>query len=662
MTGKPTYEELAQRVRELENLVSEYKGIGKILRREKENNALLQVIQAGVVVHSPDTEIVDCNFKALELLGLSRDELLGKTAADPYWKFVDAKGNSLPAASFPVNRVIATRLPIKDMTVGFCDASRQTPEWFSTSTVPAFDENGELEKVIVTFVDITQRKRAEEAVRESEERYRSMMESMDESAYICSSDFHIEYMNPAMAEKIGRDAVGEICHKAIHGLEEQCPWCEHEKVMKGKKIKREIAGSKEGEIYFVSHSPVFHMDGSISKLTVYRDITEIKNLQSRIQQAQKMESLGSLAGGIAHDFNNILFPIVGLSEMLMEDLPEGSLPYKNAKELLTAGRRGSELVKQILSFSRQSEDRCIPVQFQSILKEVLKLCRSTIPTDIKVCQEIQEDCGFIMANPTQLHQIAMNLITNAFHAIEPDHGKISVRLTETVLGDEDMSGFFIKPGRYVLLTVSDTGRGIHPALQDKIFDPYFTTKEKEKGTGLGLSVVFGIVRELGGDIKVYSEKGEGTAFHVYFPLMKKNVRNVSDEKAEPDPAGRENVLLVDDEEQIAQIEKTILERLGYKVTSCTDSGAALETFREKPASFDLVITDMAMPNMTGDRLARELMSIRPDIPVIICTGFSERINREKARSLGIKGFLMKPVVKSDMAREVRNVLDENKEL
>ncbi|NWH05280.1 hybrid sensor histidine kinase/response regulator [Desulfobacter latus] len=412
----------------------------------------------------------------------------------------------------------------------------------------------------------------------------------------------------------------------------------------------------------ISRDDLGHPQGINS---ILRDISERKKmeqeafrLQKQMQQAQKMESIGSLAGGIAHDFNNILFPIVGFSQMLMEDFSEDSTAYQHAREILTAAGRATELVKQILSFSRQSEDKNIPVRFQSIVKEVLKLCRSTIPSNITIHQEINSQCGYITANPTQLHQILMNLMTNAYHAIAPDHGEISLRLCEKEFCREDIPAFSLEPGRYVMLSVSDTGEGIAPDIIDKIFDPYFTTKEKGKGTGLGLSVVHGIINTYGGEIKVYSEIGQGTTFNVYLPLKEKAVEPPTAQKTKINPTGTEHILLVDDEKPIVQMEKTIIERLGYQVTSRTGSIEALELFKAKDGAFDLVITDMTMPNMTGDQLAKELLAVNPDIPIIIVTGFSERINKDTIETLGIKGVLMKPVVISDMALEIRRVLDE----
>ena len=533
--------------------------------------------------------------------------------------------------------------------------------WISASArIAERDQDGEAVRIIGNHQDVTERMQMEEALRESEEKYRSMMESMEDSAYICSAEFLIEYMNPAMIKRVGREVTGQSCYEAIHGFDNICPWCQHENIQKGEYIRTELVSPKDQKTYHVSSSPIFKRNGSVSNLNIFRDISEIKTMKIRLQQAQKMESIGSLAGGIAHDFNNILFPILGMSEMLLEDLPSGSLAHQNAQEIYDAGIRGSDLVKQILAFSRQSEHKKIPVGIQKVLREVLKLCRRTIPSDIEITQSIQIDCGLVNADPTQVHQIAMNLITNAYHAVEMTGGEISINLHETELLQEDLSSSNLEPSRYAVLTISDTGCGIEPTCMDKIFEPYFTTKEKGKGTGLGLAVVYGIVKEHHGDIKVTSEVGKGTSFSVYIPLIRKKSDTIKSDKIEIHPTGDEMILLVDDEESVLRLENQMLGRLGYRVTMRNSATDALMKFRANPEAFDLVVSDMNMPNMTGEQLSRKLMAIRPNIPVIICTGFSERIDKEKAHAIGIKGFLMKPVVKSEMAQMVRNVLDEAK--
>jgi signal transduction histidine kinase len=385
----------------------------------------------------------------------------------------------------------------------------------------------------------------------------------------------------------------------------------------------------------------------------------LKAMKTRLIQAQKLESIGSLASGIAHDFNNLLFPIVGLSETMLDDFPPGSPQYKDVQQIFKAGKRGRELVQQILSFSRQSRYQLIPVHVQKILKEAFKLCRATIPADIPITRDIQTDCRPVMADPTQIHQIVMNLITNAFHAVEPAGGTISIRLKEIFYSQADASAAHdLASGVYIMLSVSDTGTGIDPAIMDKIFDPYFTTKEKGRGTGLGLATVYGIVKAHGGDIRVDSEVREGSCFHVYLPVLETSDPPETEMQPRPLPTGTEHILLVDDEVSVVHLEKQMLERLGYRTTSFTDSRDALAAFETAPSRFDLVITDMHMPNLTGLQLAEKMIAVKPGLPVILCTGFSERINREEIGVMGIRDLLMKPVGMMDLAHKVREMLDE----
>jgi signal transduction histidine kinase/ActR/RegA family two-component response regulator len=389
-----------------------------------------------------------------------------------------------------------------------------------------------------------------------------------------------------------------------------------------------------------------------------QDITEIKRMEENLRHAYKMESIGTLAGGIAHDFNNMLSPIIGLAELLIQDMPPGSPEGEKAHLIFKAGQRGANLVRQILAFSRQTEHKMVPIRLQDILEEVLTLTRSTIPSNIEIHQKIQSDCGLIMADPTQMHQVALNIITNAYHAVETEGGQISVELRELVLGSSDMPDKNLEPGTYILLSIFDTGHGMSAEVMGKIFDPYFTSKDQGKGTGLGLAVVYGIIKRHKGDINVYSKPGRGSTFTIYLPVLdtpdEAKPISVSEERL----IGNERILLVDDEEVIVSLVKQMLERAGYAVTSRLRSIEALEAFKANPDSFDLVISDMAMPSLTGDKLAEKILSIRPNIPIIICTGFSESMDEEKAKLLGIKGFIMKPIIYSELAKLVRKVLDE----
>ncbi|MBU8848355.1 MAG: response regulator [Desulfobacterales bacterium] len=486
-----------------------------------------------------------------------------------------------------------------------------------------------------------------------------MMEAMEDPVSICSSDYRIEYMNPAMIKRVGRDATGETCFKAIHGLKEKCPWCIADKTQQGISFKTDIVSPLDNRSYHISHSPVIYKDDTISKMTVFSDTTNLKKIEAQLQQSQKMESIGTLAGGIAHDFNNILFPIMGRTEMLLQDIPEDSPFHASLNEIFTSALRASDLVKQILTFSRQDTNELSLMKIQPVIKEALKLIRSTIPTTIEIKQYIRNDCGAIKADPTQIHQVVMNLTTNAYHAMEKAGGELKVTLKEIQLGDDDVITPDIMPGVYACLTIADTGTGMDKNILEKIFDPFFTTKKQGKGTGMGLSVVHGIVNSMGGAIQAYSEPGKGTEFKVYFPVEKSSFEKHSTQTKEPVRGGTERILLVDDEEAIIAMEKQILEHLGYQVTSRTSSIEALEAFRANPDKFDLVITDMAMPNMSGDKLAAGLIEIRSDIPILLCTGFSGTISEEKAASLGMKGFILKPIVMKDLANKIREVLGEN---
>ncbi|MFH0727892.1 MAG: PAS domain S-box protein [Pseudomonadota bacterium] len=386
---------------------------------------------------------------------------------------------------------------------------------------------------------------------------------------------------------------------------------------------------------------------------------EKDQLEARLLQLQKIEAIGALAGGIAHDFNNILYPILGFAELMQEDLPPDSPLRMNVHEIITGAKRASDLVKQILTFSRRTNPDLMAINPRLIVKEAVKLARSTLPSTISIEQQIDPKAHLILADPTQIHHVVMHLITNAYHAMQELGGLLKVSLKNIVIVEKNAVYADLSPGPHVLLSVVDTGIGISKVILDRIFDPYFSTKPKDKGTGLGLSIVYGIVKSYHGEIVVHSALGEGTTVDVYFPAVSV-VPEVPAADAISNRGENERILLVEDEEQILRLEKQMLERLGYRVTAFTSSVDALKTFSADPAAFDLVITDMTMPRMTGERLNQELSMIRRDLPVILCTGFSEYMSPEKAEAFGMKGFLMKPVVKSELAEIVRKVLDDAK--
>jgi len=401
-------------------------------------------------------------------------------------------------------------------------------------------------------------------------------------------------------------------------------------------------------------------------LALARDMTERiesdnekHRLEHQLQQAQKMESIGTLAAGIAHDFNNILSPIFGYVELAQMKAEKDSIIMNYLDEVHNAARRAGDLVKQILTFSRQDTEKFSPVAVHVIIKEALKLLRATIPSTIEIKQNIDAKSGFVLANPTQVHQVLMNLCTNAYHAMRETGGVLGVALTRKEITSQDViKNINLRSGSYVVLEVSDTGIGMDQQTMARIFEPYFTTKAHGEGTGMGLSVVHGIIKSHGGNITVYSEPGKGSTFHVYLPVIESTVAEDEVIVDGPPPVGTERVLLVDDEESVIRVEKEMLENLGYKVVTFRSPEAALDHFRQQPASYDIVITDMTMPRMTGDKLAMEILAVRPDMPIVMCTGFSELINKDEAIKIGIKKFVTKPIIISSFARSLREALDK----
>jgi PAS domain S-box-containing protein len=411
-----------------------------------------------------------------------------------------------------------------------------------------------------------------------------------------------------------------------------------------------------------------HLKGIVQ---IVRDITENKNsqkehrmLQEQLVQAQKMEAIGTLAGGIAHDFNNILAAVMGYTELTLLSLPEKSQLADQLNHVLKASLRAKELVEQILTFSHQTTQdfEPQPIQIGLIIKEALKLIKSTFPSTIQLRLNIVSS-GKVVIGPSQMHQITLNLCTNAKHAMQQNGGILTVELNDIDIEphakilDQNPD---LQPGPYIRLAARDTGHGMTPNVAKRIFEPYFTTKEKDVGTGLGLATVHGITKSCGGTVLVKSKVGKGTAFYVYFPrtdsdqTLKEKRENTVALSA---PTGAERILFVDDEPELVALGREMLEHLGYQVVTKNNGIDALEEFRKKPNHFDVVVTDMTMPKMTGERLARELISIRPKIPIILCTGFSEQINEQKAKDIGIKAFLMKPLTLNRLARTVRAVMD-----
>ncbi len=424
---------------------------------------------------------------------------------------------------------------------------------------------------------------------------------------------------------------------------------------------------REERILSTKKVPILDDQGTpLYLLCISADITEAKRaeqenkkLAAQLQQAQKLEAIGNLASGIAHDFNNILSVIIGFTQLALDDAEKDSVLEDDLKEINTAGKRAKELVRQILAFARKSEEEMRSVKPSIIIKEVLKFIRSSIPATIEIRQNIESD-SYIMGNLTQIHQILMNLCTNAAHAMEEQGGLLEVSLKDIDKTHSlDWGKIGLKQGDYIEIVVSDTGTGISPEIIDLIFDPYFTTKGPGEGTGLGLAVIQGIIETNGGKITVKSTPEKGTVFTVYLPIAKKQATGPS-QKSGDLPTGTERILLIDDESAILKMGKRLLEQFGYSVETRISSIEALELFRNNPNYFDLVITDLEMPKISGDKLAIELMKISPDIPVILCTGYNKRISAQFLSEIGIKAFVPKPFEKENLVKTIRNSLNTAK--
>ncbi len=530
------------------------------------------------------------------------------------------------------------------------------------------DETGRPLRVNGLAWDITERRLMEKAVIEAEAKYRDIFENSVTGIYQVSLDGHFLKVNAAKARLHGYNSPQEMLNEAKNAwqlyvnperrsemlrlIEEHGSVREFETEFR-RKDKSVVWASLNVRTVRDSTGRIAYLEGTVN------DITDRKLCRARLDQAQKLEAIGTLAGGIAHDFNNILQPMMGYTEMTLNKLSPSDPMRDDLEQVLNASLRAKELVRQILAISRSTqEQQRVPTDISSIIKEALKLLRSSLPTSIEMRRNMRS--GFALADPTQIHQVLMNLCTNAAHAMD-DKGILEVRLSPVDLSESnlaDQSIVDLKPGPYLRLTVSDTGCGMEAGTLEHIFDPYFTTKEVGKGSGLGLAIVHGIVKRHEGAVTVRSEPGKGATFSVYLPRIETAVA-IPDETPHEALIGTESILLLDDEQAVVEMGTAILEGLGYKIATETDSLRALEVFSAGPDEFDLIITDYAMPNMTGMDLAKEVRRLRPDIPILLCTGFSEKITSDSVKEFGMD-LLMKPYGMRQISQAVRKILDARK--
>lgn len=532
------------------------------------------------------------------------------------------------------------------------------------------------------IIDIDKRKKAEIQLKESETCYRLLLENARDVIWTADLELHFTYLSPSIKKLRGFTIEESI----LQPLDEMFTPASVELMKKNLATQLDVeaknAGSlhntlilelelicKDKSIIFIEVSSAFlkNQDGEAYGIVgIARDITgrrkaeeEKTRLQDELRQAYKMEAIGTLAGGVAHDFNNILGIILANSELAISDIKNQDYVQDSLNHIRQASLRAKEIVKQILIFSRQTSCEHKPIEMSSLIQEAYKLLRPTTPTSIEIRLNITSQFDTVMADPAQMDQVLINLCVNSVHAMKENGGVLDIELTDEIIdGKKNKKRISLSPGRYLKLIVRDTGYGMNAETLERIFDPYFTTRPPGEGTGMGLPVVQGIIKNHGGEIIMYSKPGKGTTATIYLPVAEAENKSESVISEHNLPTGNERILLVDDEEALLYAGNLILKRSGYQVVSTRDPIKALKKFRKQP-DFDLVISDMAMPHMTGDVLAAEIMKIRPDIPVIICTGFNEHMNEEKAASLGIQAFILKPFSRNDLVKTVRKVLDKN---
>ena len=551
---------------------------------------------------------------------------------------------------------IAVHLHIRELTKRL----REAKESLETRVE---ERTAELAQTINALHDeIIERERSEE----ERVRLATAIEQAAEAIFMTDAQWCITYLNPAFERMNGycRDEIiGQNCSVLRSDTHDPAFFRQlREKLSQDSVWTGRITTKKRDGSFYEADTTISAVRDSkgaiINYVSIHRDVTHELRLEWELRQSQKMEAIGTLAGGIAHDFNNILTAIIGYTDMAQRKISNDDSMARDLVRVQEAGSRAKELVRQILTFSRQGEQERKPVQVAYVIDEVFKLLRSTLPTTIEIHQHItaSPNGNTVLADPTQIYQVLMNLGTNAAHAMRAHGGVLSVYLSDV---DADASLIALHPdltpGPCVRLTVSDTGHGMEDSVKERIFDPYFTTKKVGEGTGIGLAVVQGIIKSHGGAISVYSELGKGTTFHIFLPKIADEI-TLDSQVDDSLCGGTERILFVDDEKVLAELGQELLEALGYHVTARTSSLEALASFRAQPDTFDLVITDMTMPGLTGRDLVRKLLAIRPDIPIIMCSGFTEFINSNEAREAGISEFLMKPYVTSRMAQVIRRVL------
>jgi PAS domain S-box-containing protein len=632
----------------------------QLQKSEERFRAIFQYVSIGMCLTSIDGRYLMVNRSLCTMLGYSEKELLTKSyrdLTDP----ADVKKSQMK-----LERLFNGETGTESYEKRYRHKNGQTV-WAMVGTYLLHDSNGQPQHYIAYIQDITRRKQDEDKF----QRLYAAMEQTGDAIIITNQLGIIEYVNPAFGAISGHmppEVIGQTPQFLNSRLHNNGFYAEILSTIKaGQMWTGQITNlKKDGKALLLeaSISPIHGVnEQKYGYVAVIRDVTEKQRLENRLFQAQKMEAIGTLAGGIAHDFNNILGGIIGCSELALSDVPPQSQAYSDLEKILEAGLRAKSLIKQILTFSRQGECEMVPIVLNTILKETMKLLSVSFPPNIELRIEAPQGLGTIIADPVQMQQVLMNLCTNSLYAMKDQGGILKVSLARTSIDEENaLNQRGVMPDDYLRLTVSDTGRGIPEEIIERIFDPFFTTKKAGEGTGLGLSVVHGIIKKHFGTIIVDSQLGKGATFSVFIPLFQEDDVEVHEQDAELLHGGNERILIVDDEALVYDVLPRLLGGLGYQTVAKTSGADAFEIFKDQPESFDLVLTDQTMSDMTGIELARQITQVRPDIPIILCTGFSEPLLPDEARRMGIFTVLHKPIVRSELDKAIRCGLSDKSTL